>query len=141
MFHRVLVFLQFFTAATLVLTTTGVTESMPAIALILIGAGLGVWAWLSFGLTKITVSPALRSDASLVTKGPYRIIRHPMYTAVVVFCLGFLVASFSVWKLLVWLTLVAVVAQKSRIEEALLRERFPEYEQYAKRTGRFLPHW
>ncbi|MCM2372709.1 methyltransferase family protein [Aporhodopirellula aestuarii] len=137
--QRFLVAGQFLTAATLVLTARNVLNSPVALVLIVAGALLGIGAWLTFGLTKITVMPELKDEARLITNGPYRFIRHPMYTAVALFCLGFVVASPSLWRILIWIALVVVVTAKSRIEEAFLLDRFSEYSQYKKRTGRFLP--
>ncbi|MBB3204847.1 protein-S-isoprenylcysteine O-methyltransferase Ste14 [Rhodopirellula rubra] len=139
--QQILVVLQFTTAAALVLTANDVLNSPTAITSIIAGALLGVWAWVSFGLKKITVMPELKSDAELVTAGPYRFIRHPMYTAVVLFCFGFLLTSPSMWKVATWILLIAVVSAKARIEESFLCKRFPQYPDYIKRTGRFIPFW
>ncbi len=88
------------------------------------------------------VSPTviIHEDHELVTTGPYRWIRNPLYTAggLLFASLGLLSAS---WFLLAGAAL-ALVLVRLRLprEEAELEARFgPQYREYAARTGRFLP--
>ncbi len=137
-----LVALQFATAAALVLTSFPQLLAHPlGLALSAAGALFGLWAGLAFGWRKITVLPKLRRDATLITGGPYRWVRHPMYTAVLLFCAGFMLSPPAWWKAVLWLVLLAVVAEKSRMEERYLSQRFAAYANYRNRTGRFLPWW
>jgi len=77
----------------------------------------------------------------LVTEGPYRFIRHPIYTAM----LGMLLATglaFSYWFMLPPALLLFSLGMAIRVrrEEALLRETFgPEFEAYARRVGAVFP--
>ncbi len=103
------------------------------------GAALGLWSWVTFGLLRINVMPELSKDAALVTNGPYRFIRHPMYAAVLLFCGGFVVFPFRWWRLAIWIILLIVVGAKSQMEEHFLMERFQQYGRYRKVTGRFIP--
>ncbi len=83
----------------------------------------------------------IRPDHTLVTSGPYRWVRHPMYT---VFCLmfaGVLVGTAN-WFLggLALLALALIMLVRTPKEEAQLLERFgDDYRQYMQRTGRYLP--
>jgi protein-S-isoprenylcysteine O-methyltransferase Ste14 len=90
------------------------------------------------------VSPTVmtHADHELVTTGPYRWIRNPLYTAggLIFAGLGLVAAS---WFLLGGAAL-AVLLVRLRLpeEEAQLEDRFgQEYREYVSRTGRFLPRW
>ena len=90
------------------------------------------------------VSPTVMTheDHELVTSGPYRWIRNPLYTAggLVFTGLGLVAAS---WFLIAAAALaVTLVRLRLPTEEAELEARFgQEYRGYARRTGRFLPRW
>lgn len=103
------------------------------------GAALLVWA--AVYLDRFFVHEAsVRPDHTLVTGGPYRFVRHPVYSGYLMLLLGSAVASLNVWLLLFWpLSLLGVVVQ-TQTEERLLAARFgPDYERYAGRTGRLVP--
>ena len=81
-----------------------------------------------------------RSDATLVTTGPYRYIRHPLYSFATLCLLGIGMAidngAFIVLPLGAFTLMVIRVPR----EEALLVEKFGDaYREYRSRTGRFLP--
>lgn len=83
----------------------------------------------------------LRPGHRLVTSGPYRAVRHPMYTG---YCLLFLGAFLLSAGWLVGLSGLSIIAslmtlRLPREEEQLLRRFGGEYEEYRARTGRFLP--
>lgn len=88
-----------------------------------------------------STSLTLRGDQTLVTDGPYRRVRHPMYTAFVGVWLGFLLLTAN-WfigcsgLLLFGLTMLLRTPQ----EERMMIERFgDDYRAYMRRTGRYLP--
>lgn len=83
----------------------------------------------------------LRKGHTLVTTGPYRWVRHPMYTSLFIFTIALLFASAN-WLigLPLVLSLIAIVVNRIDREEALMIETFgDEYHKYMKRTGRFFP--
>lgn len=109
-----------------------------AIATIAIALVLGLWAarWLGKGLTPL---PLPNGRVDLVTSGPYRWMRHPMYAAVILGMAGVAVRSGSWWSAAAWFGLVILLTIKSRWEERHLEAEFPGYPDYRRRTGRFLP--
>jgi protein-S-isoprenylcysteine O-methyltransferase Ste14 len=104
------------------------------------GAGVAtiVWGARSLG-REITAHPAPTPSATLRTNGPYRYVRHPIYSGVLLFAAGLTLASGSVLKAVALFLLVGVLSIKARFEERLLAERFPDYEAYVRRTPRLVP--
>ena len=135
---RLLVFAQFVLVLTLVFASRPLHPSWVAWMVSQMGVGFGLWAIVTMG-RHINVSPRLKQDAVLRVAGPYRLVRHPMYSALLVFCLGYLVDEFTIYKLILWLSILGVLACKMYYEEKILRARFPEYQQYSKETKRIIP--
>ncbi|MGD8457351.1 MAG: isoprenylcysteine carboxylmethyltransferase family protein [Anaerolineales bacterium] len=82
----------------------------------------------------------ISEEQSLVTTGPYRHIRHPMYTALFTVGIGLGLLSTSWYFLLPFIVTGIVVAFRvGREEEAMIEKFGGEYVQYMGRTGRFLP--
>jgi protein-S-isoprenylcysteine O-methyltransferase Ste14 len=111
-----------------------------------LGVGLGLtctaliyWLFSSIG-SGITPTSATRKQHTLVTSGPYRWVRHPLYTlgSVAFISLGMVADSWFIILMSV-LAFIAMAIRTSK-EEANLIEKFgDEYREYMKRTGRFLP--
>jgi protein-S-isoprenylcysteine O-methyltransferase Ste14 len=99
-----------------------------------------VWIFRSLG-TNVSETVLTKEGQKLVTRGPYRWVRHPLYTAglTLLACLSLIAAN---W-LLLGLTAVAGVAIAGAVvpleERALLAAFGAEFETYRARTGRFLP--
>ncbi len=82
----------------------------------------------------------ISEEQTLVTSGPYRYVRHPMYTALIMVGIGLGWLSTSWYFLLPFLATGIVIAFRIRREEEAMIEKFGnEYIQYAKETGRFFP--
>lgn len=123
------------------------TISLP-VALRWAGAGIAVLSvpmlyWVLRNLGKnLTDTVVTRKNATLVTSGPYRWVRHPFYTMTFggIIALSLLTAN---WFLgLMTLLMLSVIIKRTDTEEAKLIERFGEaYRQYMRRTGRFLPRF
>ena len=99
------------------------------------------WVFSSLG-KNVTPTVTIRREHSLVTHGPYRWVRHPLYTVgFMVFC-GFALLSANWLTPLILLLGAVVIGQRTHIEEARLIERFgDEYRRYMQATGRYLPQW
>lgn len=97
------------------------------------------WIFSSLG-KNVTPTVVTRQAHSLVTHGPYRWVRHPLYTIGTVLFIGFSLLAAN-WFTLTMLSLaMAVLAMRTPIEEARLIDRFgDEYRQYMLTTGRYLP--
>ena len=101
---------------------------------------LGIyWLFSSIG-SGITPTSATRTEHKLITSGPYRWVRHPLYTVGSSMFVAFgLMADNWFIALLGVLAFIGMAIRTPR-EEANLIEKFgDEYREYMKRTGRFLP--
>lgn len=87
----------------------------------------------------LTASPLPNQAAQLRTTGPYSYVRHPIYTALLTFGVGQVIASGSLPRLMLLLVLIALLNAKARWEEKQLAARFPDYPAYAAGVPRFLP--
>ena len=134
-----LVFIQF--AAIVAILVTGPLWTAAVGLRILEGAGLalGLWALLAMRLANLHILPDVRPNAQLVQRGPYRLIRHPMYSALLLTTLPLLVDHFSWVRLLFWLVLLSDLLIKLHYEERLLTASYPNYPAYQQQTKRLVP--
>lgn len=98
-----------------------------------------VWMLRSLG-KNLTDTVVTRKDASLVTNGPYRFIRHPMYVGVLMIALAVSLTALNWLFLLMGGAVFMMMCFRLPIEERNLIARFgDEYRRYMQTTGRFFP--
>jgi protein-S-isoprenylcysteine O-methyltransferase Ste14 len=103
--------------------------------------GAAVLVWGSASLGRLLVhGAAILQDHALITSGPYRFVRHPIYSGYLALLLGSGLGVLNAWLLLLWpLSLLGILIQAGS-EERLLRSKFGQtYGRYAGRTGRLVP--
>ncbi len=112
-----------------------------------ISGAVGVVVWLALFLSAFTAFRRVRTTiipnqpaAALVTQGPYRLTRNPMYLSLVALYLGATLLMNSWWPLMFLPVVVAVVDRAVIVrEERYLASAFPtEYASYSKRVRRWL---
>ncbi len=106
--------------------------------LLLAGSGFGIAGVRVLGRNR-TPFPQPRADAELVQRGIYARVRHPLYTSVMLVSFGWALLWRSGPAFATALVLVPFFQAKARREERWLRQRFPEYADYARRVPRFCP--
>ncbi len=136
---RLLVAAQFSLIAWLVWPFTPQAWSGLALLPLALCLLLGVWTLVYNHPGNFNIRPEPKAGGRLVTDGPYRHIRHPMYTAVLLFGVAEVLAYGDPLKLVALALLMLVLWKKSSVEEAALREKFPDYAAYAAGTKRFIP--
>lgn len=117
------------------------TELMTAgILLAALGTGLRYWAILTLG-RYFTSAVMVQDDQRLIQHGPFRMLRHPGYTGVLLFGLGIgLAFANPLASLGFLLTQGAALIYRIQVEEAVLRQSFGEtFDAYARRTWKLLP--
>jgi protein-S-isoprenylcysteine O-methyltransferase Ste14 len=101
---------------------------------------LVAWAWLLVSFVTLGRCFGILPEArGLVTRGPYGIVRHPVYLGELVAFGGLVIASPSPRNGVLALVFAAAQTIRMRLEEQALAERFPEYHDYASATPRLLP--
>jgi protein-S-isoprenylcysteine O-methyltransferase len=113
-----------------------------AVALILFAGGLSIRWWAVITLGKFfTVDVATHDDHALVSTGPFRFVRHPSYTGLLLAFLGFGVSLGNMVSLIVLIVpIAAALAYRMRVEEAALHGALgASYEAYCARTKRLIP--
>lgn len=106
--------------------------------------GLLLLAWVQHSLGScFSATLRIRRDQDLVITGPYRSVRHPMYSALFLLWGGLAILSANWFILLqVLVGIGGVIRVRAPLEEAMMLEVFGDaYREYMRRTGRFLPRW
>jgi len=110
------------------------------VGIALVGFALLQWAQVTLGKSW-SDTPRMMKEQNLITSGPYRTIRHPIYTAFILI-LGSPLFISSNWLIgLCWagMTILEVISRIG-FEESLMLEYFGEqYREYIRKTGRLLP--
>jgi protein-S-isoprenylcysteine O-methyltransferase Ste14 len=108
------------------------------LALFAVGLGFAVWARRHIGRNWGTPM-SQKDDPELVTSGPYRLVRHPIYSGILVAGVGTAVALSLAWLIAVALAGVYFV-YSATIEERNLAEQFPDrYPAYSRSTKMLVP--
>jgi protein-S-isoprenylcysteine O-methyltransferase Ste14 len=112
---------------------------LTAALLAVAGVALAAWALWAYPPGSFNIRPTPRADGQVVQRGPYRWIRHPMYSSIALCGLACACAAQQAW---VWLALVAlllVLLTKALLEERWMAQQHPDYAEYQARTQRFVP--
>lgn len=100
---------------------------------------LAYWTFRNLG-KNVTPTVVTRANHSLVTSGPYRWIRHPLYVMGLIAYLGFAFLAENWFIAIMAVVVFVVIALRVRKEETRLVETFGDaYRQYMQQTGKFLP--
>lgn len=123
-----------------IVATGGILAKNPWFLCWELGAlALGAWAIGAMRLGNINVMPEVKQGARLVQGGPYRYVRHPMYTALLLATLAVVLDDFSSARLAAWIILLLTLLVKLEREERFLAEHFSEYTAYRRVTKKLIP--
>jgi protein-S-isoprenylcysteine O-methyltransferase Ste14 len=109
------------------------------VALMIVGASFGVWARLTIG-TNWSGDVTLKEDHELIQRGPYALVRHPIYTALFTMLLGSALAFGQYETAAIFVAAVLFFTIKMRAEERLMTEAFPDqYPEYRRHVKVVIP--
>ena len=101
---------------------------------------LTLWVLVVNRLGNWSVFPKPLSNAKLVTSGPYGLVRHPMYSTMLLFGLACVIHNQTLTSVGSLLALGVILRMKAGYEEQFLLEKFEEYPGYMRRVSkRFIP--
>ncbi len=123
----------------LIMRREAFSPALPVIFLQVGAVALIVVARLAFGRRSFHATAA-PTAGRLVTTGPYRWIRHPIYTGVCLFAWACVLGHATVFALSMAALVTVGSVFRMLAEESLLRKRYPEYSEYARRTKRMVPY-
>ena len=115
-------------------------ESLRLVGVVLCGAGLAfaVWARAHLGRNWSGI-PSIKENHELITSGPYRVVRHPIYTGILVALVGSVLAGGIVW-LAFLVVFSANFLYRIPVEERYMVRLFPDqYPEYKKRSKVLIP--
>jgi protein-S-isoprenylcysteine O-methyltransferase Ste14 len=108
------------------------------LALMGLGVGLILAGIVALGRNLAAV-PRPKQGATLVQRGPYRFVRHPMYSGAIIIAFGWALAVAGTLSLVYACMVVAFLAMKTAREERWLREEVTGYADYERRVRRLIP--
>lgn len=134
------VIIQFACLGLIALTGPLFPSTAALLVLEFLGVGLGIWAILVMRIGNFNITPDPLKHSQLVTTGPYRVIRHPMYLAILLTTLPLIIYSFNPFRLTIWLILLLDLLLKLNYEENLLVVKLAGYDGYMERSYRLVPY-
>jgi len=129
--------------AILYLLTTGplFIQNLPFLFMQIFGILLIFWALLASKVNKHRHEDKLPKGTFLITKGPYEIIRHPIYAGLLLIMAGFAQGYITIPRFIAFAVILFFVLMKIIYDESILDEHVKEYEEYKKKTHRLIPYF
>ena len=109
------------------------------LALSVLGVFVGLYTLAHNRLGNFGIYPEPIPDSCLVTTGPYRWVRHPMYSSLLLFMLGIALYRHALPNYLGMLLLTVAIFGKMKREEVHLHLKFEDYSDYVRKTHRLFP--
>lgn len=138
-FPQILVLIQFSCIIGLMVLNGAFAQSIIWLGVQIFAIVLGIWSVAIVKLPNFSVFPTPKAQAELRTNGPFRLIRHPMYAAVLLYCAAAAFEHYSIPNIVLFIVLTADLLIKLQYEEVLLLAHFSNYAQYQKTTKHLIP--
>lgn len=135
----ILVFFQLGSLIYILVSAPALSKTYAGILVESTGIFLGVLAIFNMGFGNFNVTPKNKEDGKLVTRGIYKVIRHPMYFAQLVAVLPLVIDYYSIDRLIVFFVLFVTLLLKINFEETHLIKHFEGYSEYMKKTKKMIP--
>jgi protein-S-isoprenylcysteine O-methyltransferase len=121
------------------LFTATLPIALAGLGMAICGLGFSIWARLALG-GNWSSSPSIKQDHALIVSGPYRVVRHPIYTGFLIALLGSALQHGLLRSFLAVLTCAAGLYLKVSVEEEFMVQRFGEaYLRYRRNVSSLVP--
>jgi len=138
-YNLILTLIQYISLIAFLIMTPYIAKGVIWQIIELLGGIIGVWAIVIMKSSKINLAPQPRANAHLVSQGPYKIIRHPMYLAIILTLTPLIITHYDKTRAIILGILFINLIFKLLFEEGLLKVYFEGYTEYMKKTWRLLP--
>ncbi len=136
---KILVAIQFISIFLLLIFTQWRTLAWWAYIFLFLSFYLAMWAAVIMRLGNFKIVPHPVEKGTMITNGPYRIIRHPMYASIFLMAFGLLSAQVNYLMIFITVVLITGLVVKMLYEETLLSKHYPNYRIYMLKTKRVIP--
>lgn len=138
-YPTILVVLQLGSLIFILVSGPIIVDTISGFLIEVVGVFLGLLSIYTIRPGNFNIRPIVKPDGVLITSGPYRMIRHPMYLAQVIAVTPLVWESFSYERLSVLILLIVVLTIKIHYEEKRLVKHFKDYSAYMKTSKRVIP--
>ena len=107
--------------------------------LVLVAMVMAMWIFFHNKVGNFNIVPEIKENAKLITTGPYRYVRHPMYSALILFMLGIVLWHFNWINVVCFFIMMGAIVFKAFKEESLWHNHHDRYAAYKKSTKMILP--
>lgn len=135
---KIYVVLQIVAFGLVITTSKVIPTNLVSLIFILTGSTLGFWAMYTMKF-KFPIEPSNSKVTKIYQEGPYRYIRHPMYTSLILLGTGFIINEPKIQNVLALVFMIVILQLKSSYEEILLSAKFKEYTDYKDNSKKFIP--
>lgn len=112
----------------------------PILAIILtFGIILALWSFYNMGSESFSPFPEPKKNNKFVESGPYKYIRHPMYTGMILIALTLFISNMSIVSFTVLAIFLYIIDEKATVEEKFLTDLHSQYKTYQEITKKFIP--
>jgi protein-S-isoprenylcysteine O-methyltransferase Ste14 len=109
------------------------------LGLTILGCLFAIWARVTLGKNWSGL-PKVKQEHELILKGPYALVRHPIYSGLLLALAGTFLANGRLGGVLIWVLMAISYAIKMRQEERLMYETFPDaYPEYKQKVKALIP--
>jgi len=136
----ILTVVQYVTLTTIMYRSTWISTNIPLMIIQIIGFIVAAWAILEMNKGKINIAPTPRKNATLITSGPYKLIRHPMYLSLILTLTPAMISYYNQTTIIIFAVFSVNLILKMLFEEGLLKSFFGnDYKEYTKHSWRLFP--